>query len=104
MKNIIALAAGIFIGLGYGDVKATLITRGMAEITRLGTEMRCIEQTFVGLALSKQYDVEMPIVTAVDVIINHFAEPSETIKELMGRDKNMEVSKTLLDLAFGIRF
>lgn len=40
MKNIIALAAGISVGLGYGDnAKAALITKGMAEITRLGIEM-----------------------------------------------------------------
>lgn len=152
MKNIIALAVGISAGLGYGDnAKAALITRGMAEITRLGIEMGCIEQTFAGLAgigdlvvtatsvhsrnnrcgnligkgiapdvavkqvgmvveginaipaalaLSERYGVEMPIVAAVDAIINHSAEPSETVKELMGRDKKMEVSKTPLDVAF----
>ena len=51
MKNIIALAAGISAGLGYGDnAKAALITRGMAEITRLGIAMGCSEQTFRGLA------------------------------------------------------
>lgn len=51
MKNIIALAAGIAVGLGYGDnTKAALITRGMAEITRLGLALGCQEQTFAGLA------------------------------------------------------
>lgn len=51
VKNIIALAAGISTGLGYGDnAKAALITRGMAEITRLGTAMGCNERTFPGLA------------------------------------------------------
>ncbi len=51
MKNIIALAAGISAGLGYGDnAKAMLITRGMAEISRLGLAMGCAEQTFNGLA------------------------------------------------------
>ena len=51
MKNIIALAAGISSGLGYGDnAKAAIITRGMAEITRLGLAMGCQEQTFSGLA------------------------------------------------------
>ena len=50
-KNIIALAAGILKTLGYGDnAKAALITRGMAEITRLGLAMGCMEQTFSGLA------------------------------------------------------
>ena len=51
LKNIIALAAGISAGLGYGDnTKAALITRGVAEITRLGKAMGCFEQTFSGLA------------------------------------------------------
>lgn len=51
VKNIIALAAGVSAGLGYGDnTKAALITRGMAEITRLGLSMGCREQTFSGLA------------------------------------------------------
>ncbi len=50
MKNIIALSAGISDGLGYGDnAKAALITRGMAEISRLGIEMGCNVHTFYGL-------------------------------------------------------
>ncbi len=40
LKNVIALAAGIADGLGYGDnTKAALITRGIAEISRLGVKM-----------------------------------------------------------------
>ena len=51
MKNVIALASGIAVGLGCGDnTKAALITRGMAEIARLGATMGCKEQTFGGLA------------------------------------------------------
>ncbi len=51
LKNIIALASGISAGLGYGDnTKAALITRGLAEIKRLGVAMGCREQTFSGLA------------------------------------------------------
>ncbi len=51
VKNIIALASGVAAGLGYGDnAKAALITRGMAEISRLGMAMGCREQTFGGLA------------------------------------------------------
>ena len=51
MKNIMALASGVALGLGYGDnTKAALITRGMAEITRLGIAMGCKPQTFAGLA------------------------------------------------------
>ena len=51
VKNIIALACGISSGLGFGDnTRAALITRGIAEITRLGLAMGCAEQTFAGLA------------------------------------------------------
>ena len=51
MKNIIAIAAGINNGMGLGDnTKAMLITRGIAEITRLGLAMGCERQTFMGLA------------------------------------------------------
>ncbi len=51
LKNIIALATGVASGLGYGDnTKAALITRGLAEITRLGMAAGCRFETFSGLA------------------------------------------------------
>ena len=50
LKNVIALAAGIADGMGYGDnAKAALITRGMVEIGRLGLRMGGKLQTFSGL-------------------------------------------------------
>ncbi|MCM3709786.1 NAD(P)H-dependent glycerol-3-phosphate dehydrogenase [Sporosarcina luteola] len=50
LKNVIALAAGITDGIGYGDnAKAALITRGLAEITRLGVKMGANPLTFSGL-------------------------------------------------------
>ena len=121
LKNVIALAAGMADGLGYGDnTKAALITRGIAEITRLGCAMGANASTFHGLsgigdlvvtcasmhsrnrragilmgkgysmqeamnevhmvvegvysakaarALAEKYQVEMPIVTAVNEIL-----------------------------------
>ena len=51
LKNVIALAAGIADGLGYGDnTKAALITRGIYEITRLGMAMGGRQETFGGLS------------------------------------------------------
>ena len=51
MKNVIAIAAGICDGIGYGDnSKAALMTRGMMEITRLGEAMGAKVETFRGLS------------------------------------------------------
>jgi len=51
VKNVIALAAGISDGMGYGDnAKAALMTRGIAEITRLGVAMGGQAATFAGLS------------------------------------------------------
>ena len=142
LKNIIALAAGISAGLGFGDnAKAAIITRGMVEIARLGRSMGCREETFYGLAgvgdlivtatsshsrnnragmlmgqgvapqeavaqigmvvegihalqaaiaLSQRYAVELPIIQAVDAVVNRGAEPAATVMALMARDKKAE--------------
>ncbi len=51
VKNIIAIAVGIAVAMGLGDnTKATLITRGLAEIARLGSALGAQAQTFAGLA------------------------------------------------------
>lgn len=51
LKNVIALAAGVADGLGYGDnTKAALMTRGIAELTRLGMAMGGKLETFSGLS------------------------------------------------------
>lgn len=51
LKNIIAIASGINRGMGFGDnAQAMLITRGVAEITRMGLALGCKRRTFMGLA------------------------------------------------------
>ena len=142
LKNVIALAAGIADGLGYGDnTKAALITRGIAEISRLGTAMGANPSTFSGLSgigdlivtcasmhsrnlhagmligrgksveeaktevgqvveginalpaacrLAKQYKVEMPIVQAVEAILDGKLEARSALMALMGRSLKRE--------------
>lgn len=51
MKNVIAIGAGVCEGMGYGDnSRAALMTRGLAEITRLGVALGADPRTFLGLA------------------------------------------------------
>lgn len=142
LKNVIALAAGIADGLGYGDnTKAALITRGIAEIGRLGTAMGGKPQTFAGLsgigdlivtcasmhsrnrragiligkgysmeeamkevkmvvegvysakaalALSRQYQVPMPIVEQVNEVLFDGKPAAEAVRDLMLRHKQIE--------------
>ncbi|MBA8771053.1 NAD(P)H-dependent glycerol-3-phosphate dehydrogenase [Staphylococcus coagulans] len=50
LKNIIAIASGVLVGMGFGDnAKAALMTRGLAEITRLGVKLGADPLTFQGL-------------------------------------------------------
>ena len=51
VKNVMAIAAGVSDGLGFGmNTRAALITRGLAEIARLGTALGCRQETMMGLA------------------------------------------------------
>ena len=51
LKNVVAIAAGICDGLGYGDnAKAALMTRGIVEITRFGIDFGANPETFYGMA------------------------------------------------------
>ncbi len=145
LKNVIALAAGTADGLGYGDnTKAALITRGIAEISRLGVKMGGRMETFSGLtnigdlivtcasvhsrnrkagyligqgytmqeamdevqmvvegvysakaamALSKKYEVELPIIEQVNAVLFDGKPAAEAVKELMLRDKKLENSE-----------
>ena len=51
LKNVVAVAAGVCDGLGFGDnTKAALVTRGLAEMVRLGRAMGADQATFAGLS------------------------------------------------------
>jgi glycerol-3-phosphate dehydrogenase (NAD(P)+) len=142
LKNVIALAAGIVDGLGYGDnTKAALMTRGIAEISRLGVTMGGRMETFAGLsgigdlfvtctskhsrnwnagnligqgssmkeamekvnqvvegvnsaqaalALAQKYEVEMPIVEQINLVLFENKSANEALADLLGRDKRKE--------------
>lgn len=143
LKNVVALAAGIADGLGYGDnSKAALITRGIAEISRLGVAMGARFETFCGLTgigdlivtcasmhsrnrragiligqgksmeeamdevkmvvegvysakaamkLAEKYQVQLPIIEQVNLVLFEGKPAGEAVKDLMLRDKKIEV-------------
>ena len=143
LKNVIALAAGIADGLGFGDnTKAALITRGIAEISRLGVQMGAKSTTFYGLSgigdlvvtcasmhsrnrragiligkgytmqeamdevhmvvegvysakaglkLAEKYNVETPIIRAVNQILFNGKSASSAVMDLMQRVRKDEV-------------
>ncbi len=144
LKNVIALAAGMADGLGYGDnTKAALITRGIAEMGRLAIAMGASYETLSGLtgigdlivtceskhsrnrkagmlmgqgytmqqamdevkmvvegvysakaaiALAKKYNVDLPIIEAVNKVLFEDKKAKEAVTELMMRDKCSEHS------------
>lgn len=144
LKNVIALAAGMADGLGYGDnTKAALITRGITEMGRLAIKMGANYETLSGLtgigdlivtceskhsrnrkagmligqgltmqqamdevkmvvegvysakaaiALARKYNVDMPIIEAVNKVLFEDKPAKEAVTELMLRDKRAEHS------------
>jgi len=144
LKNVVALAAGIADGLGYGDnTKAALITRGIHEIARLGIAMGGKVESFTGLTgigdlivtcasmhsrnrragiligqgktmqeamdevkmvvegvysakaamkLAEKYNVEVPIIEQVNLVLFENKKASDALSDLMNRDKKMEIS------------
>ncbi|MCD7837112.1 MAG: NAD(P)-dependent glycerol-3-phosphate dehydrogenase [Lachnospiraceae bacterium] len=149
LKNVVALAAGIADGLGYGDnTKAALITRGITEIARLGTAMGGKFETFCGLTgigdlivtcasmhsrnrragiligqgksyeeamaevqmvvegvhsakaamgLADKYNVQLPIIEQVNAVLFEGKGAADAVKDLMLRDKKIEVSDAQWD-------
>lgn len=101
VKNVLAIAAGISDGMGFGhNARAALITRGLAEITRLGLALGGRQETFMGLAgmgdliltctgdLSRNRQVGLQLAqgkTLADVLggLGHVAEGVNTAREVL---------------------
>ena len=104
LKNVIALGVGISTGLGYGDnARAALITRGIAEIARLGVAMGCNVHTFAGLA-----GIGDLIVTATSmhsrnnragILIGKGETPENAVKEVGMVVEGMNALPAALELA-----
>lgn len=142
LKNVMAIAAGISDSLGFGNnARATIITRGLAEMTRLGVAMGAKEKTFSGLSgigdlvltctsplsrnytvgaklgqgmklrdiltqtksvaegvatagsayeLAKKYQIEMPIIEQVYMVLYEDKDPFFAAKDLMDRSLKSE--------------
>ncbi len=154
LKNVIALAAGMADGLGYGDnTKEALITRGIAEIGRLALAMGAKYETISGLTgigdlivtcasrhsrnrkagmligqgktmeeamkevqmvvegvysakaawgLSEKYQVSMPIIEQVNLVLFHEKPVKEAVQELMLRDRKAENDLVRWENALGL--
>ncbi|MBR5135091.1 MAG: NAD(P)-dependent glycerol-3-phosphate dehydrogenase [Clostridia bacterium] len=87
LKNVIALAAGICDGLGMGDnTKAALMTRGLAEVARLGTALGARAETFAGLSGMGDLIVTCGSMHSrnrrAGMAIGRGAKPADAIKEV----------------------
>jgi glycerol-3-phosphate dehydrogenase (NAD(P)+) len=122
LKNIIAIAAGISDGLGYGDnTKASLMTRGLAEIIRLGERLGACRDTFWGLSgvgdmiatcagrLSRNYRVGAGLAagkTLDDVLreMGQVAEGVPTTEAAVRLSERVSVETPIIRIAHGVLF
>jgi glycerol-3-phosphate dehydrogenase (NAD(P)+) len=88
LKNVVAVAAGISDGLGFGDnTKAALMTRGIAEITRLGTALGAKPETFMGLSGIGDLMVTCMSQHSRNRGVGERLGKGETLEEIMGSMK-----------------
>jgi glycerol-3-phosphate dehydrogenase (NAD(P)+) len=109
LKNVMAIAAGISDGMGFGNnARAALITRGLAEVTRFGVALGAKTETFMGLAgvgdliltctgqYSRNREVGLQLASGKaleDVLkgLGHVAEGVNTAREVMRRADAMKI-------------
>jgi glycerol-3-phosphate dehydrogenase (NAD(P)+) len=109
VKNVMAIAAGISDGMGFGNnARAAMITRGLAEMTRFGVALGANTETFLGLAgagdliltctgqYSRNREVGLQLAsgkTLADILqgLGHVAEGVNTAREVMRRAESIGV-------------
>jgi glycerol-3-phosphate dehydrogenase (NAD(P)+) len=95
LKNVVALAAGASDGIGFGDsAKAALVTRGLAEMTRIGAAMGAKRETFAGLS------------GMGDVIATCFSKHSRNrrVGERLGRGESLDsILNSMMMVAEGVK-
>jgi glycerol-3-phosphate dehydrogenase (NAD(P)+) len=122
LKNIIAIGAGVSDGKGYGDnAKAAFVTRGLAEMTRLGTAAGANPLTFAGLAgigdlwatcasnysRNRWVGTELargrPVAEILDDM-HHVAEGVPTTQAAKSMGERLGVETPIIDQAFRVLF
>jgi glycerol-3-phosphate dehydrogenase (NAD(P)+) len=122
VKNVLAIAAGISDGMGFGlNARAALITRGLAEIARLGERLGAHQHTFMGLAgmgdliltctgdLSRNRRVGLALAAgkSLDTILRelgHTAEGVHTAREVAQLAAELKVDMPITQAVKGILF
>ncbi len=122
VKNVMAIATGVADGLGFGlNARAALITRGLAEITRLAMALGASQQTMMGLAgmgdliltctgeLSRNRQVGLKLATGkpLDVILaelGHVAEGVPTAREVLTMAERLEVDMPVTAAVCGLLY
>lgn len=104
LKNIIAVGAGMCDGLGLGDnSKAALITRGLAEIARLGKAMGASNETFIGLTGMGDLIVTCTSMHSRNrrcgILIGQGVEPNEAIKQIGMTVEGLSATKSAYRLS-----
>jgi glycerol-3-phosphate dehydrogenase (NAD(P)+) len=104
LKNVIAIAAGVCDGLGFGDnAKGALLTRGLAEMTRLGVKMGARQTTFSGLAGLGDMVTTCISTHSRNRYVGHEVGKGKTIKEVLSGmvmvAEGVRTTKSAVDLA-----
>jgi len=82
---------GTFIGQGYKPDDA---------IKKVGMVVEGINALPAAMQLAKRNNVEIPIINAVNEVVNHGADPKQTVNALMNRDRKTELTRSILDINY----